>query len=85
MAWPKLDQVGCHGFPRQLLPLIVKAIDDEQVEWGRVGMFAEYCGAEFCWMSCNWKLNEYNEVVQDISLIKGKLDHPDLTAAMLRG
>jgi hypothetical protein len=83
MAWPeKLSGVMCIGFPRELLPTLVEAIDNEHVKWieGSSSMFAEYGHADFDYLGFRYRLHEFVEVVQSIEKI-AKIDEDEETAA----
>lgn len=83
MAWPELNMVSCRGFNRKILPIIAKAIDDEQVEW-----IKESCsmfGEDFKYAGCVWHMEEFDEWVTSISLKEGTITDLDLTVAVLRG
>ncbi len=84
MAWPKDNDIATN-FPKKFLPYIQQAIDNKQVKWGDVSMWASSCLAQFEWAGCKWSFNESFEVVYQITLLEGKLDSIDLTAAVLRG
>jgi hypothetical protein len=85
MAWPKLDRVVCHGFPKSYLTAIANAISDKKVKWGESSLFASSGSAEFKWAGCTWQLNENFELVESISLLKGTPIAEDLTFAVLKG
>lgn len=82
---PHEGKVSCIGFPEKYLPAIQRAVENNQVEWGKTSLLIDICTAEFYWVGCLWELEEMRETVCSISLIHGKPNEEDLTAAVLRG
>jgi hypothetical protein len=86
MSWPdKLSHVDCIGFPKEWLPVIADAVDNQKVKWGKNDLFIDLGTAQFEWADCTWEMTEMRECVRSISLLKGKPNAEDLTAAVLRG
>jgi hypothetical protein len=83
MAWPELNRVTCFGFPKSYLPAIAEAMARKEVKWGKSSLFASSGSAEFEWAGCTWQLSENFELVDSVSLLKGKPNIEDLTAAVL--
>jgi len=75
----------CHGFNKLILPHILKAFENKEVKWTYQSGFAQSFSGKFIWLDCEWKIDEMNEYITDIWLLKGTLDSVDLTAAVLRG
>jgi hypothetical protein len=84
MAWPNDNNITIN-FPKKFLPHVQYAIDNKQIKWGDVSMWASSCIAKFEWADCKWVMYESFETVYRIELRSGKLDSVDLTAAVLRG
>lgn len=87
MSWPEKHEgkVRCIDFPEKYFPAIKQAIDNEMVTWGKSTLFMYLGTAEFEWAGCTWELEEEQECVISIRLVKGKPREEDLTAAMLKG
>ncbi len=85
MAWPKHEYIDCIGFPRNYLPLVIRAIDERMVVWGRAMAFAESVSSSFIWAGCVWEVDEFSEYIASIRLVSGTLDSEALTAAILKG
>lgn len=87
MSWPREHEgkVKCIGFPNTWLPAIMLAVDNKQVVWGKSSLFCQAGSAEFKWAGCTWVMEEMQECVTSIQLIKGKPVEEDLTAAVLKG
>jgi len=88
MAWPdNLNHVYCSGFDKKHLPIIKQAIEDKNITWGEVSLFASACSAKFVWSGRTWQLEESFETVTSIILIstKPKMTDEDFTAAVLKG
>jgi hypothetical protein len=62
----------------------MRAVDANMVEWVGVGTGVMEI-AHFDWADCRWEIIEVNERVTNITLISGKPNAEDLTAAVLRG
>lgn len=87
MSWPRKHEgkVRCIGFPEAWLQFIMRAVDNEEVIWGKSTTFCQAGFAEFKWAGCTWGMEEIQERVTSICLINGKPTEEDLTAAVLRG
>ena len=87
MSWPEKHEgkVTCFGFPESFLPSIKQAIDRKMVKWGKSSLFISAGSAEFEWAGCTWEMEEMQECVTHIKLLKGTPIGEDLTAAVLKG
>lgn len=83
--WPKEEYITCRGFPKSYLPIVQQAIDGKMVEWVRSSGFCASFTSTFKWAECEWELEELNEIVTGIKLIKGTIDPEVLTATVLKG
>jgi hypothetical protein len=86
MAWPtNINSVTCIDFPKSYLPALRSAIEHKMVECGKPSLFAGSCGVDFHWAGCDWHLTEDFEIINSISLLRGKPEEEDLTLATLKG
>jgi hypothetical protein len=88
MAWPQnLSRVYCDGFPKTILPVIKRAMDEDRVKWSpnKTRMFIDQCTGEFEFADCLWEMTEQTELVVSIALLKGDPTAESLTYAVLKG
>ena len=87
MSFPRnSDQIRCNGFSRAILPILIRAIKNAQVNWleDTCKILLNIASGQFVFKDCVWEIIEIDEVVIKITLIEG-IPNQDLTAAVLRG
>jgi hypothetical protein len=88
MAWTQReDRIVCLGFPKSILSIILKSIDEGNVAWiaDEFRQTNDVLMGRFTWSDCDWEVKEQHGRIFSISLVEGKLDNADLTALILRG
>lgn len=85
MSFPEKHEgkVMCIGFPDTYFPALKHAVENQLIKWGKCNLYVGSCVAEFEWASATWELQEMNECVTAIRLLKGTPNEMDLTAAVL--
>ncbi len=87
MAWPiNINHVSCYGFSRNILPVLIRVIDDHSVQWinNTTILIGGVATGRFRFAECIWELEETNETVRSVKLIEGTVNSEDLTAAVLK-
>ena len=75
MAWPsKISEVTCVNFHRCFLPHLKRAIDSKQVKWNHnLLFFINASSGQFEYKGCLFEIEEWNETVTSITLLKGNI------------
>jgi len=73
------------NFPKEWLPIVWGAILRQEVQWGKDSLIGAGGSTEFEWATAQWRYEELFERPISITLISGKPDAEDLTAAVLKG
>jgi len=80
-----VSKVHCHGFPNLWLPMLIKAINDNQVVWLGADCVIGVYWSEFEWMKLRFRIIEsLTSEIYSIKLLSGTPTE-DLTLAILRG
>jgi len=73
------------NFPKEWLPAVWGAIQRQEIKWGKDSLIGAAGSTQFEWANAQWRYEELFERPMSITLISGKPDAQDLTAAVLKG